>query len=283
MKNKIGLVLGGGGAKGAYQVGVLKALKEYKILKKVKMISATSIGALNAMKILDNDLDSAINIWENMNKKIALTNSSLLTKIKTRSLFSRQGFIDLCNDRLDFDKISKSKIECYVIATPLTNKIKDAPCEFLVNEKDKDTILKYLLASSAIPGVFESVIIDGIKYMDGYGVSNVPVKTLKDKGCNIIFVVPLKDESDAFVYSDSDTLIIDFVSKDNNEGFIDGTLDFNKENSIKRMDNGYRVAKELINRLIKDKVIAFRWYQKINLFIRNKFKKREKDYYSIND
>ena len=52
MKYKIGLVLGGGGAKGAYQVGVLKALKEYKLLKHVKMVSGTSIGALNSIKVL---------------------------------------------------------------------------------------------------------------------------------------------------------------------------------------------------------------------------------------
>ena len=62
MKKKIGLVLGGGGAKGAYQVGVLKALKEYKLLKHVDCVSGTPIGALNAMKVLEKDVDGAIKI-----------------------------------------------------------------------------------------------------------------------------------------------------------------------------------------------------------------------------
>lgn len=45
LKNKIGLVLSGGGAKGAYQVGVVRALAEMNI--KIGAISGASIGALN--------------------------------------------------------------------------------------------------------------------------------------------------------------------------------------------------------------------------------------------
>lgn len=50
---RIGIILAGGGAKGAYQAGALKAihefLREYNALYKVKMIAGTSIGAWNAM------------------------------------------------------------------------------------------------------------------------------------------------------------------------------------------------------------------------------------------
>lgn len=278
MKNKIGLVLGGGGAKGAYQVGVLKALKEYKLLKHVDCISATSIGALNSMKVLENDIDGAVDIWQNVNKDIALSKSSFGAKIRTRSIFSREGFKKLANEKLDLEKASKSKIKCYVIATPMSKNIKNLPTEFLVNGKSKETILNYLLASSAIPFVFEPVVIDGIKYMDGYGVSNTPVETLKNKGCNIIFVVPLKETSDSYIYSDNDTLIIDFVSSTNNQGIKDGTLDFVSSRAIERMNIGYMVAKNLLDKLIKQKVIAIKWYQKIMLGFK-KFSKNKRDNY----
>lgn len=284
MKNKIGLVLGGGGAKGAYQIGVLKALKEYKLLKKINCISATSIGALNSMKVLDQDLEGAEEIWRNMNKSIALSKSSILTKFKTKSIFSRDGFKKLAEEKIDFEKVKNSKIECYIIATPISKKVKDAPCEFCVNGKEKDEILNYLLASSAIPLVFESVTIDGIKYMDGFGVSNTPIETLKNKGCNIIFVVPLKETSDAKKYSDDDTLIIDFVSASNDQGIKDGTLDFVAERCIERIDIGYKVAKDLIMQLVKKRIIAITWYQKIILGFKNKFsKKKRENYYSIMD
>ena len=269
MKNKIGLVLGGGGAKGAYQIGVLKAMMEYKLLKRVSCISATSIGALNSMKVLENDLKGAESIWKNINKDIALTKSSLLTKIRTKSLFSRDGFKKLALENINFDKVRKSKIDCYIIATPLTNKVKDAPSEFSVKGKSDEDILNYLLATSAIPFVFETVTIDGIKYMDGYGVSNTPVETLKNKGCNIIFVIPLKETSDAYKYSDEDTLVIDFVSHLNNQGIKDGTLDFVSDRCIERINSGYKVGKVLIEKLIKERVIGIRWYQKILVSFKN--------------
>ena len=283
MKNKIGLVLGGGGAKGAYQIGVLKAMKEYKLLKRVSCISATSIGALNSMKVLDNDLNGAEAIWRNINKDIALTKSSFLTKIKTKSLFSREGFKKLALENINFDKVRKSKIDCYIIATPLTNKVKDAPTEFSVRGKSNEEILNYLLASSAIPFVFESVLIDGIKYMDGYGVSNTPVETLKNKGCNIIFVVPLKETSDAYKYSDDNTLVIDFVSHLNNQGIKDGTLDFVSDRCIERINYGYRIGKALIEKLIKERIIGVRWYQRILVGLKSKFNKEKVErYYSLN-
>ena len=281
MKNKIGLVLGGGGAKGAYPVGVLKALEEYKLLKHVDCISATSIGALNSMKVLEKDIDGAIDIWQNVNKDIALSKSSFGTKLKTRSIFSRDGFKKLASEKLDLEKAGKSKIKCYVIATPMSKNIKNLPTEFLVNGKSKETILNYLLASSAIPFVFEPVIIDGVKYMDGYGVSNTPIETLKNKGCNIIFVVPLKETSDAYIYSDNDTLIIDFVSSTNNQGIKDGTLDFVSSRAIERMNIGYMVAKSLLDKLIKQKVIAIKWYQKIMLGFKRFSKNKRDNYYFL--
>ena len=45
MKNKYALVLAGGGTKGAYQIGALKALKELGI--EIEAITGASIGAIN--------------------------------------------------------------------------------------------------------------------------------------------------------------------------------------------------------------------------------------------
>ena len=44
---KLGLVLGGGGGLGSYQIGVWKALREYEVDKMIKAISGTSVGVLN--------------------------------------------------------------------------------------------------------------------------------------------------------------------------------------------------------------------------------------------
>ena len=49
MNNKIGLVLAGGGGKGAYHIGAWKALKQFEVDKNIGSISGTSVGALNAV------------------------------------------------------------------------------------------------------------------------------------------------------------------------------------------------------------------------------------------
>ena len=59
-----GIVLEGGGARGAYQIGAWKALKEAGI--EIKGAAGTSVGALNGALICMDDLEKAEKIWENI-------------------------------------------------------------------------------------------------------------------------------------------------------------------------------------------------------------------------
>lgn len=59
----IGLVLSGGGAKGAYQVGVWKAMEEYGLTDNVKVASGTSVGALNAALFANISTTKAEQLW----------------------------------------------------------------------------------------------------------------------------------------------------------------------------------------------------------------------------
>ena len=59
-----GLVLAGGGIKGAYQVGVWKALKELGI--NITAITGASIGSINGAFMLQDDLEEMIKIYENI-------------------------------------------------------------------------------------------------------------------------------------------------------------------------------------------------------------------------
>ena len=62
---KIGLVLSGGGGKGAYELGVWKALKELNLNKYISVFSGTSIGAFNAALFAMDDLEKAENERDN--------------------------------------------------------------------------------------------------------------------------------------------------------------------------------------------------------------------------
>jgi predicted acylesterase/phospholipase RssA len=59
---KIGLVLGGGGAKGAYQVGVWQALAQYGVTQ-FQCISGTSVGGLNALLVASSTPEEGRRIW----------------------------------------------------------------------------------------------------------------------------------------------------------------------------------------------------------------------------
>lgn len=63
MQPKIGLVFAGGGGKGAYQIGVWKALEEMGIAERVEAVSGTWVGALNAALFAQGDLARAEAAW----------------------------------------------------------------------------------------------------------------------------------------------------------------------------------------------------------------------------
>ena len=80
-----GLVLEGGGAKGAYQIGAWKALKEAGI--HVKGIAGTSVGALNGALIAMDDFEKAERIWETVHySRVMDVDDELVEQLKTSSL-----------------------------------------------------------------------------------------------------------------------------------------------------------------------------------------------------
>ena len=68
LTKEYGLVLDGGGARGAYQIGAWKALTEAGV--KVNAVAGTSVGALNGALICMGDVKSAEEIWYVVNTKI---------------------------------------------------------------------------------------------------------------------------------------------------------------------------------------------------------------------
>ena len=64
LEKEYGIVLEGGGARGAYQIGVWKALREAGV--KIRGVAGTSVGALNGALICMDDLEKAEEIWGTM-------------------------------------------------------------------------------------------------------------------------------------------------------------------------------------------------------------------------
>ena len=243
--HKIGLVLGGVGAKGAFQAGVLHALKEANILEKVSYVSANSIGSINALMVVNDTIDECEKIWRTIGRKDALK----FRQKGEKGIFSRQGLIRILKDSVDFEKISKANRQLYI--TAFNNDLEKIEY-FLANNKTPDEILSYVLASSAIPYVYGAVQIGDYKYSDGFR-DNVPIRALKNAGCDIIIVVGLRPEYHPSPEELADISVIDFTPCFQlGYGKFD-SLDFKPENIEFRINNGYAFAKQVLENIKNDK------------------------------
>lgn len=274
---KIGLVLAGGGAKGAYEVGVYKALRELEVVDNIRVISGTSIGAINALLFAMDDPKIISGSWGSLNysrfllrqeesrekkthkllEKIRGLNieTSLLDQIKLSDigLLSQRGIKDFIEEYVDVELIKASDKELYVNAYNIDD---EKPEYFRLNGCDEDELKVRVLASCSVPHLFKPIIIDGTRYADGgiqsplyskVNVDNLPIHPLKYYDLDLIIAVHLS-----------------YKNKLNNEGFADkkiieiypsipldivtgiGALRIKKEIIESNIELGYRDAMVLL-------------------------------------
>ena len=211
--SKLGLTFAGGGGKGSYEIGVWKALKEYGVDKSIKAVSGTSVGGLNGALFAKGDFKQGLNVWQEMSpekilqikpENILSTLSKLnihadllrtigekLGFLKSEGIFSQKGLESIIRDSIDEDDL-KETIPFYICATDITNKLSWKPVYKKLNDLSYKDIVNYLLATSAIPGAFGKMMIDGREYIDGFVTDNTPVKPLIEiEQCEQIIVVLL--------------------------------------------------------------------------------------------
>ena len=134
MKKSYGLVLAGGGTKGAYEVGAWKALKELGV--DITAIVGTSIGAINGALFLQNDFDKVMELYDNI-KFEDLVKISDENKMSEGSIFSAANIVkftkefaknkglentpmrELMDKYIDVDKVYNSKISYGMVTTAL--------------------------------------------------------------------------------------------------------------------------------------------------------------------
>lgn len=231
-KRKIGLVLAGGGGKGSYQLGVWKYLSEIGLIKKISVISGSSVGALNAILLSLCDFDTAVDIWTNQLEDNILDFKS--TTKRAGAIFSREGLYKIMN-QLDFSKLPGLKKK--IFATCLNTDTKKAE-SFCLNDYDEETVKQLLCATSAIPLVFQGENIFGSHYIDGGWGDEVPIKPLLDEGCTDAIVVNLKRSYHAdYSGLGINTVVIHPTVNLGDNWF--GILDFSASGAHRRMNKGY--------------------------------------------
>ena len=183
---KIGLALGGGGARGLAHIGVIKALVENGI--DISFIAGTSMGALvGGWYAATKDINALENIFSNVSKDEINMFTKILKKRDGGSLRVKDHiFTDFLGDTLKRANIENLKIPFWAVATDIKN-----GDEVVIK---KGNLLEAIRASAALPIVFNPVAFDDRLLMDG-GFSNpVPADVVKQMGAECVIAVDISSK-----------------------------------------------------------------------------------------
>lgn len=183
------LILSGGGARGAYEIGVWKYLCEMGW--KPDLICGTSVGAINGAAIASGlPLHALLELWHSLVRD-KIFRVSLWRRFLNFLL--RRGFTAYMNTKplrsfleakLDIAALRTSSIELVIAAVNLLTS------ELVYFDKAAVTI-DHIMASSAIPILFPWQYIDGEPYWDGGVMANTPLAPAFENGAREIIVVML--------------------------------------------------------------------------------------------
>lgn len=245
-----GIVLEGGGGRGAYQLGAWKALRELGIT--YQGVAGTSVGALNGAMMVQGDFEPAMDIWSNITPaKIVKIDERLYEKIKNfkitsddttsllhslKSIFRNRGMDttplrSLLQEHIDEQRIRKAKLQFGLITISLTDL---TPLKLFLEDIPQGKLIDYLLASASIPG-FRRQRIDNKAFIDGGVYDNLPVSLLVQKGFKNIIIVRLIRKG-IKKWEKDDELKITLIKPSESLGSI---FDFTRERALKNIELGY--------------------------------------------
>ena len=162
---RIGLVLAGGFAKGAYQLGALRALEQFVPKEDIYCISAASIGALNAYGYATDNLDGLDKLWRST---VSPGEKRLITGIMRGETLMR-NILMLQKKGKPLEK------PLYCSLLDWRNKTVVYPD---LSQADVLSQRKYMRAAVSLPPYGMPINVKGISYCDGGLVDNIPVAPL---------------------------------------------------------------------------------------------------------
>lgn len=229
-KLKTALILSGGGARGAYQVGVLKGLAEILPEKKIspfQILSGVSAGAINCSKLasdiehFNNAVEKLIYLWSKITTdQVFKTDFLTLNKFslgffgekKMNSLLETSPLQELIEKFCDFKKISQN-LENGVIESMIitANNYDQSSAISFIQTRTHHSVWKesrrqahlatigaeHIMASSAIPMLFPPIQIGKDFYGDGCVRNSTPCSPAIRMGAEKLFVIGVRTQLDA--------------------------------------------------------------------------------------
>ncbi len=201
LPSQTALVLGGGGAKGAYEIGAIAALNELGI--QAGSVYGVSVGALNAAMYAQGDLERAEALWASIRLSDLVSPESIKMADDAEALFdhpekllefiSRNAqnrgmdvtpFRQIVASYVDEAAVRRSTVRLGLLATrfPSMNRV-----EKRISDMEEGSLHDWLMASSACYPAFPMVNLGGERYIDGGFCDNTPVDmAIRDGARHII-------------------------------------------------------------------------------------------------
>lgn len=202
---KLGIALAGGGSKGAYEMGVWRALRELDV--SYDLVTGTSIGAVNGVLMVQNDYDLGMELWSTVTAETIMKNGLNLKH-------DMEYYFENRDQLLSFAKGYAASRGADI--SPYIEKLRQyirpeafftSPADYAVvtarfpgmqytevrkADMTPETIWQWVLASSACFPVFPLCEIEGERYIDGGYADNLPISAAFRMGAERVIAVALK-------------------------------------------------------------------------------------------
>lgn len=269
---KLGIAFAGGGGKGAYQIGVWNALRESGLESQVAAIAGTSVGGLNGAMLAQGRYEQAERMWRNVEASNLLTIEGLagvaqwvaqrtppghmLARLTAsaagKGLFKQDGLARMIAEGVDPALLARSK-------APLTVAWHHGEDNRVVYQalRDAATVADGLLATAALPMIFDQVRIADQFYSDGgfywsipgKRLDNIPVRPLHEAGCDTVIVVCLSQDDLTVAPQQFPGMRVIPIVPRRSPGNVMATLDFTNQGAERRIEQGYLDGREILRHL----------------------------------
>ena len=181
------LVLAGGGTRGAVQVGMLQALAEHGFVP--DRIYGTSVGAVNGTAFAGDPtptgVERMVEVWRGLTRDKVFPQRRVHGPWQflqqREAVHPNSGLRDVIEAGIGYEDLEEAAVPVEVVATSLT----DGSERWFT----AGPAVEAVLASAAIPSIFQPVEIHGELLIDGGVVNNVPVRRAVDQGATRVVVL----------------------------------------------------------------------------------------------
>ena len=186
-RGPVAFVLSGGGNLGALQIGMLRALAEHEI--RPDLVVGCSVGAINGAALAEDPSLVGVGrlerLWRELDGKDLMPSGILPRAVglarKGEALHDNEGLRRALEGELTARTFEELTLPFECVATDVMG----------VREVwfASGPLIEPILASAALPAVYPAVEIDGVRYLDGAIVDDVPVGRAVELGARTIYVL----------------------------------------------------------------------------------------------